>query len=65
MECANLIAPEHLEIHMAEPFEPLDKIKTPEVSFSAIIRQAIGDYFAGQIHSAHHGYRQICKSSFR
>jgi histidinol dehydrogenase len=52
VECANLIAPEHLEIHMAEPFEPLDKIQNAgSIFLGNYSPEALGDYFAGPNHT--------------
>ena len=51
VECANLIAPEHLEIHMAEPFEPLDKIQNAGSIFRQLFAGGAGDYFAGPNHT--------------
>ncbi|MGI5935405.1 MAG: histidinol dehydrogenase [Oscillospiraceae bacterium] len=51
-ECVNLIAPEHLEIHTAEPFWVLENIRNAgSVFLGSCSPAAIGDYFAGPNHT--------------
>ncbi|MBQ8290502.1 MAG: histidinol dehydrogenase [Clostridia bacterium] len=52
VEVANLIAPEHLEICVDEPFEYLPKIKhAGSVFLGKNCPEALGDYFAGTNHT--------------
>jgi len=51
-ECANLIAPEHLEIHAAEPFKALERINNAgSIFLGDSSPAALGDYFAGPNHT--------------
>ena len=52
IETANLIAPEHLEICLDEPYKYLDKIKhAGSVFLGRYCPEAVGDYFAGSNHT--------------
>ncbi len=52
IETANRIAPEHLELTVAEPFEYLDSIKNAgSVFLGADTPEAVGDYYAGCNHT--------------
>ncbi|MEG1612911.1 MAG: histidinol dehydrogenase [Clostridia bacterium] len=52
IEIANLIAPEHLELMTAKPFELLDKVKNAgSIFLGANSPEALGDYFAGANHT--------------
>jgi len=52
IDIANGIAPEHLEICVAEPFEYLKKVKhAGSVFLGRYCPEAIGDYFAGTNHT--------------
>ncbi len=51
IECANLIAPEHLGLHIAAPFELIEKVRHTGVVFlGEQTPPAIGDYIAGPNH---------------
>ncbi|MBQ5440154.1 MAG: histidinol dehydrogenase [Clostridia bacterium] len=52
MEIANMIAPEHLEICVDNPFDYLDKVKNAgSVFLGKNCPEALGDYFAGPNHT--------------
>ncbi|MBQ7349161.1 MAG: histidinol dehydrogenase [Clostridia bacterium] len=52
IELANLLAPEHLEICLDNPFDYLDKIKhAGSVFLGKNCPEAMGDYFAGTNHT--------------
>ena len=52
VEAANLIAPEHLELCVDEPFALLDKVKNAgSVFLGRSAPEALGDYFAGPNHT--------------
>lgn len=52
VEAANLIAPEHLELAVADPFNWLDKIKNAgSVFIGKYAPEPLGDYFAGPNHT--------------
>ncbi len=52
MEIANMIAPEHLEICVDDPFAYLDKVKNAgSVFLGKNCPEALGDYFAGPNHT--------------
>ncbi|MHB8050006.1 MAG: histidinol dehydrogenase [Coriobacteriia bacterium] len=51
LDAANLIAPEHLEVQMAEPFELLGSIKNAGAIFlGPWTPESVGDYVAGPNH---------------
>lgn len=51
-EIANIIAPEHLELCVDDPFDMLDKIKNAgSVFLGKNCPEALGDYFAGPNHT--------------
>ena len=51
-EAANLIAPEHLELCVDEPFALLEKIKNAgSIFLGRCTPEALGDYFAGPNHT--------------
>ncbi len=51
-EVANIVAPEHLEICVENPFEYLDKVKNAGGIFlGSYAPEALGDYFAGTNHT--------------
>lgn len=52
VEIANMIAPEHLEICVDNPFDYLDKVKNAgSVFLGKNCPEALGDYFAGPNHT--------------
>lgn len=52
IEAANLLAPEHLELSLEEPFEYLDKIRNAgSVFLGRNCPEALGDYYAGPNHT--------------
>lgn len=52
VEIANMIAPEHLEICVDNPFDYLDKVKNAgSVFLGKNCPEALGDYFAGTNHT--------------
>lgn len=52
VETANLIAPEHLELAVADPFKWLDKVKNAgSVFLGKYAPEPLGDYFAGPNHT--------------
>ncbi len=52
VETANMIAPEHLEICVDNPFDYLDKVKNAgSVFLGKNCPEALGDYFAGPNHT--------------
>ena len=52
IEIANMIAPEHLEICVDNPFDYLDKVKNAgSVFLGKNCPEALGDYFAGPNHT--------------
>jgi histidinol dehydrogenase len=52
VELSNMIAPEHLELSVQNPFELLSKIKNAGAIFMGhYTPEAIGDYFAGPNHT--------------
>ena len=52
VEIANEIAPEHLEVCVAQPFDYLDKIKNAgSIFLGRNCPEALGDYFAGPNHT--------------
>ena len=52
IEIANMIAPEHLEICVENPFDYLDKVKNAgSVFLGKNCPEALGDYFAGPNHT--------------
>ena len=52
IDIANLIAPEHLELCLDEPFKYLDKIKhAGSVFLGKNCPEALGDYIAGANHA--------------
>lgn len=52
IEIANEIAPEHLELCLAEPFNYLDAIKNAgSIFMGRFCPEALGDYFAGPNHT--------------
>ena len=52
IEIANVIAPEHLELCVDEPFKYLDKVKNAgSVFLGRSCPEALGDYFAGPNHT--------------
>lgn len=52
IELANQIAPEHLELCVAEPFSALEKIRhAGSVFLGKFCPEALGDYFAGTNHT--------------
>lgn len=52
VETANIIAPEHLEVHMAEPMELLGSIKNAGAIFlGSWTPESVGDYVAGPNHT--------------
>ena len=52
MEAANLIAPEHLELCVEEPFALLPRIKNAgSIFLGRNAPEALGDYFAGPNHT--------------
>jgi len=52
VELSNIIAPEHLELSVQNPFELLSKIKNAGAIFMGhYTPEAIGDYFAGPNHT--------------
>ena len=51
LEVSNFIAPEHLEVHMSEPFELLGSIKNAGAIFlGPWTPESVGDYVAGPNH---------------
>ena len=51
MELVNRIAPEHLELHVAEPWAWLDKVRNAGAVFlGEAATEPVGDYFAGTNH---------------
>jgi len=51
VEIANIIAPEHLELAVAEPFELLDSVRNAgSVFLGEYSPEPLGDYFAGSNH---------------
>jgi len=51
IELANLIAPEHLELHIAEPFAYIDQIRNAGAVFVGDYSpESVGDYIAGPNH---------------
>jgi len=51
MALANRIAPEHLELHLADPFAWLDKVHNAGAVFlGSHSPEAVGDYIAGPNH---------------
>lgn len=51
VELANRIAPEHLELHLAEPFDLLGRIRNAGAVFlGAYTPEPVGDYVAGPNH---------------
>lgn len=52
VETANAIAPEHLELSVAEPFELLKKVKNAgSIFLGSYSPEPLGDYFAGTNHT--------------
>ncbi len=52
VEISNLIAPEHLEVCVDEPFDLLDKIKNAgSIFLGKYTPEPLGDYFAGPNHT--------------
>ena len=52
IDIANEIAPEHLELCVAQPFDYLDKIKhAGSIFMGRYCPEALGDYFAGPNHT--------------
>ena len=52
VEAANLIAPEHLEVCVADPFALLGRIKNAgSIFLGRHVPEALGDYFAGPNHT--------------
>ena len=52
IEACNLIAPEHLEVCLADPFGVLDEIKNAgSIFLGRNVPEALGDYFAGPNHT--------------
>ena len=52
VEAANLIAPEHIELCVDDPFALLDKIKNAgSIFLGRNVPEALGDYFAGPNHT--------------
>ena len=52
IEVANLVAPEHLELCLDNPFNYLDKVKNAgSVFLGRYCPEALGDYFAGPNHT--------------
>ncbi|MBQ9544998.1 MAG: histidinol dehydrogenase [Clostridia bacterium] len=52
VEISNLIAPEHLELAVEEPFALLDRVKNAgSVFLGRYCPEALGDYFAGPNHT--------------
>ena len=52
IEVANVIAPEHLELYLDEPFKWLDKVKNAgSVFLGKYSPEPLGDYFAGPNHT--------------
>lgn len=52
IEIANLIAPEHLELYLDDPFTYLDKVKNAgSVFLGKYSPEPLGDYFAGPNHT--------------
>ncbi len=52
VEAVNVIAPEHLELHVADPFDVLGQIRNAGAIFlGAWTPEAVGDYVAGPNHT--------------
>ena len=52
LEAANIVAPEHLELCVAQPFSLLDSVKNAgSVFLGRSTPEALGDYFAGPNHT--------------
>ena len=52
IEAANLIAPEHLEVCVADPFAVLGRIRNAgSIFLGRHVPEALGDYFAGPNHT--------------
>ena len=62
IEACNIIAPEHLEVCVEDPFGVLNEIKNAgSIFLGRNVPEALGDYFAGQPHPAHQRHRPLLK----
>ena len=67
IDAVNIIAPEHLEICLDDPFAVLSRIKNAgSIFMGRNVPEALGDYFGRpQPHAAHQRHRPLLQPSER
>ena len=62
IEACNIIAPEHLEVCVEDPFGVLNEIKNAgSIFLGRNVPEALGDYFAGPTTPCHQRHRPLLK----